>query len=53
MVKDISGKLSRVSNAASAIDSTVSSTNDKTIKAMSAVISPSKLSFLPNNTAQT
>ena len=53
MVKDSSGKLSRVSNAASAIDSTVSSTNDKTTKAMSAVISPSKLSSLPNNTAQT
>ena len=53
MVKNSSDKVSRVSNAASAIDSTVGSTNDKTTKAISAVISPSKLSSLPNNTAQT
>ena len=53
MVKDSSGKLSCVNNATSAIDSTVGSTNDKTTKAISAVISPSKLSSLPNNTAQT
>ena len=53
MVKDSSGKLSRVTNATYAIDSTVGSTNDKTAKAMSAVISPSKLSSLPNNIAQT